>query len=135
VIRVLIADDHALVRSALRRCLAVESDIAVVGEAETPEQAVAEARALQPDLVLLDLLFPRAIAYEAIPRIGEVSPITKVIVCSALADSEAVRLALETGAAGYVAKAPLPASSSPLSVSSPAVNAISIRWSPPSSIC
>jgi two-component system, NarL family, invasion response regulator UvrY len=104
VIRVLIADDHALVRSALQRCLAVESDIAVVGEAETPEQAIAEARALQPDLVLLDLLFPRVIAYEAIPRIGEVSPVTKVLVCSALADSEAVRLALATGAAGYVAK-------------------------------
>lgn len=104
MIRVLIADDHALVRSALRRCLAAERDIVVVGEAETPEQAIAAARALRPDLVLLDLLFPGATGYEAIPQLEEASPVTKVLVCSALADSGAVHLALAAGAAGYVAK-------------------------------
>jgi two-component system, NarL family, response regulator NreC len=104
VIGVLIADDHALVRAALRRCLAAEGSISAVAEAETPEQAIAEARALRPDVVLLDLLFPSSMGYEAIPRLVEASPVTKVLVWSALADSEAVRLALAAGAAGYVAK-------------------------------
>jgi DNA-binding NarL/FixJ family response regulator len=104
VIRVLIADDHALVRAALRRCLADEGGISAVAEVETPEAAIAEAHALRPDVVLLDLLFLSSTGYEAIPRLVEASPVTKVVVWSALADSEAVCLALAAGAAGYVAK-------------------------------
>jgi DNA-binding NarL/FixJ family response regulator len=104
MIRVLIVDDHALIRSGLRSRLDAEKDIETAGEAETAEQAVVQARALQPDLVLLDLLLPRASGYDAIPRIREVSPGAKVLVCSAMTGASSIRQALTAGADGYVAK-------------------------------
>src|SRR5439155_17135035 len=94
VIRVLIVDDHALIRSGLRSRLDAEKDIETVGEAETAEQGVVQARVLQPDLVLLDLLLPRASGYDAIPRIREVSPGAKVLVCSAMTGASSIRQAL-----------------------------------------
>jgi DNA-binding NarL/FixJ family response regulator len=104
MIRVLIVDDHGVIRSGLRSRLAVEKDVETVGEAESVEQAVIKARALQPDLVLLDLLMSRTSGYEAIPRLAEVSPQSKVLVCSALTGASSVRQALSAGAEGYVAK-------------------------------
>jgi DNA-binding NarL/FixJ family response regulator len=68
MISVLIVDDHEIVRAGIRHRLETEPDIAPVGEAGTAEQAVVRARALQPNLVLLDLLMPRKSGYEAIPR-------------------------------------------------------------------
>jgi DNA-binding NarL/FixJ family response regulator len=104
MIRVLIVDDHALMRSGLRSRLASETDINPVGEAESAEQAVIKARALQPDVVLLDLLMPRASGYEAISGVAKVSPQSKVLVCSAMTGASSVRQALAAGADGFVGK-------------------------------
>jgi DNA-binding NarL/FixJ family response regulator len=104
MIRVLIVDDHGVIRSGLRSRLAAEKDIETVGEAESVEQAVIKARALQPDLVLLDLLMPRASGYEAIPLLIHVSPQSKILVCSALSGASSVRQALSAGAQGYLSK-------------------------------
>jgi DNA-binding NarL/FixJ family response regulator len=104
MIRVLIVDDHGVIRSGLRSRLAAERDLETVGEAESVEQAVIKARALQPDLVLLDLLMPRTSGYEAIPLLIQVSPQSKILVCSALSGASSVRQALSAGAQGYLSK-------------------------------
>jgi DNA-binding NarL/FixJ family response regulator len=104
MIRVLLVDDHALLRSALRARLVREDDITPVGEAGTAEQAVVQARALQPDLVLLDLILPRKNGYEAIAEISKVSPQSRFLVVSSQASPSAVRQAVSAGASGYVPK-------------------------------
>jgi DNA-binding NarL/FixJ family response regulator len=104
MISVLIVDDHALFRAALRCRLELEGDITSVGEAATAEQAVVKARALQPNLVLLDLLLPGKSGYEAIPELVKVSPRSKVLAISSQAAPSSVRQALSAGAAGYVPK-------------------------------
>ena len=104
MISLLLVDDHELFRSALRRRLESESDLNPVGEAGTAEQAVVKARALQPDMILLDLLLPRTSGYDAIPSLAEVSPDSKVLVISSQAAPSSVRQALSAGASGYVPK-------------------------------
>jgi DNA-binding NarL/FixJ family response regulator len=104
MISVLIVDDHALFRAGLRCRLELEHDITPVGEAATAEQAVVKARALQPKLVLLDLLLPGKSGYEAIPELAKVSPKSRVLVISSQAAPSSVRQALSAGAAGYVPK-------------------------------
>jgi len=104
MINVLIVDDHALFRAGLRSRLERESDIAPVGEAGTAEQAVVKARALQPDLMLLDLLLPRKSGYDAIRDVSGVSPRTKVLVVSSQTAPSSVRQALSAGASGYLPK-------------------------------
>ncbi len=104
MISVLIVDDHALFRAGLRCRLELERDITPVGEAATAEQAVVKARALQPNLVLLDLLLPGKSGYEAIPELVKVSPRSKVLAISSQAAPSSVRQALSAGAAGYVPK-------------------------------
>jgi DNA-binding NarL/FixJ family response regulator len=104
MIRVLIVDDHELFRVGLRRRLDDEDDIAPVGEAGTAEQAVVQARALQPDVVLLDLLLPRKNGYEAIRDLIDVSPGSKVLIVSSQAGPGPVRQAISSGASGYVPK-------------------------------
>ena len=85
MISVLIVDDHALFRAGLRCRLELERDITPVGEAATAAQAVSKARALQPDLVLLDLLLPGTSGHEAIPELAKVSPRSRVLVVSSQA--------------------------------------------------
>jgi len=102
--RVLLVDDHELLRAGLRSRLEQESGIEVVGEADSAERAVVLARALQPDLVLLDLLLPRRNGFEAIPEILGVAPEARVIVVSSQTAASSVRRALTAGAAGYVPK-------------------------------
>jgi DNA-binding NarL/FixJ family response regulator len=104
MIRVLIVDDHALFRAGLRGRLSQESDISPVGEAGTAEQAVVKARALQPDVVLLDLLLPRRSGAEAVRDILKVSPQSSVLIVSSQAAASMVRQAIAAGASGYVPK-------------------------------
>jgi DNA-binding NarL/FixJ family response regulator len=103
-IRILIVDDHELLRAGLRSRLENEKDISIVGEAGSAERAVILARALQPDLILLDLLLPRKSGYEAIPELAQAAPEAKVLVVSSQAAPSSVRRALSAGAAGYVPK-------------------------------
>jgi DNA-binding NarL/FixJ family response regulator len=104
MIRVLIVDDHPLLRQGLRSRLEREPGIVVVGEAGTAESAIVMARQLQPDLILLDLLLPRKSGYEAIPELARVAPEAKILVVSSQAAPSSVRRALGAGAAGYIPK-------------------------------
>jgi DNA-binding NarL/FixJ family response regulator len=104
MIRVLIVDDHELLRAGLRSRLEGEYGLAVVGEADSAERAVVMARKLQPDLILLDLLLPRKSGIEAIPELAHVAPQARVLVVSSQAAPSSVRRALSAGAAGYLPK-------------------------------
>jgi DNA-binding NarL/FixJ family response regulator len=102
--RILLVDDHELLRAGLRSRLEKEPGIEVVGEADSAESAIVLARALQPDLVLLDLLLPRRNGFEAIPEITRVAPEARIIVISSQTAASSVRRALTAGAAGYLPK-------------------------------
>lgn len=103
-IRVLIADDHPVVRSGLAGMLGVEADIDVVGEASDGEEAVALASSLRPDLVLMDLRMPRLDGAAATARITESLPGVHVLVLTTYeTDADIVR-AVEAGATGYLLK-------------------------------
>ena len=104
MIRVVIVDDHELLRAGLRSRLEGEPDIAVAGEADSAERAVVVGRAVQPDLILLDLLLPRKNGYDVIPELADVAPRAKVLVVSSQAAPSSVRRALTAGAAGYLPK-------------------------------
>jgi DNA-binding NarL/FixJ family response regulator len=104
MIRILLVDDHGLIRSALRSRLDREDDLTTVGEAETVPQAIRKARRLQPDVVLLDLVLPRRSGSDAIEELLEEAPSTRILVVSSLAQPTSVRRALTAGAHGYVPK-------------------------------
>lgn len=103
-IRVLIVDDHAVVRSGLRRVLDAESDIETVGEAATAERAVFEAIENKPDVVLLDVTMPGMTGIEGMPALLQAVPYAKVLVLSMQDDPRYVREAFGAGASGYVLK-------------------------------
>jgi two-component system response regulator NreC len=103
-IRVLIVDDHGIVRAGLRALLSVESDLTIVGEAADGEQALRLARTLQPDVVLMDISMPGMDGLEATRALTQSQPAVKVLILSLHEDSALVRAALEAGAAGYVVK-------------------------------
>jgi NarL family two-component system response regulator LiaR len=104
VISVLIADDHAVVRRGLRTFLELQQEIEVVGEAADGEQAVAAAERLEPDVVLLDLVMPRAEGVSAIQGIRDRSPGTRVIVLTSFLDDDKLLPAVRAGAAAYLLK-------------------------------
>jgi len=104
MIRVLLVDDHELLRAGLRSRLERESGIAIVGEADTADRAVRMARKLQPDVILLDLLMPRKSGYDVLPELADVAPDAKVMVVSSQAAPSSVRRVLAAGAAGYLPK-------------------------------
>jgi DNA-binding NarL/FixJ family response regulator len=104
MIGVLLVDDHELFRASLRLRLDQEEGIAAVGEAGTGEQAVLKARALRPDVVLLDLVLPRRSGYDVIADLLKASPSTRVVVVSSQTRPSSVRQAIAAGARGYVAK-------------------------------
>jgi two-component system response regulator NreC len=103
-IRTVIVDDHAVVRSGLRLVLESEEDIEVVAEAADARNAVFEARAHHPDVILLDVVMPGRSGIEAIPDLLEESPESKVLVLSMQDDPAYVREAFAAGASGYVLK-------------------------------
>ena len=103
-IRVLVVDDHAVVRTGLRRILDAEPDIETVGEAPSAERAVFEAMQLDPDVVLLDVVMPGKSGIEGMPAVLQAVPATKVLVLSMQDDPRYVREAFDAGASGYVLK-------------------------------
>ena len=104
MIRVLVVDDHAVVRSGLRRLLDAEEDIEAVGEAPDADRAVFEAIEHKPDVVLMDLVMPRKGGIEGMPAVLQAVPTTKVLVLSMQDDPRYVREAFAAGASGYVLK-------------------------------
>jgi DNA-binding NarL/FixJ family response regulator len=103
-IRVLIVDDHAVLRSGLHLLLDAEKDIEVVGEAGNVKDAVFEARATKPDVVLMDVVMPGQSGIEGVPLVLKEAPDAKVLVLSMQDDPHYVHEAFAAGAAGYVLK-------------------------------
>jgi two-component system, NarL family, response regulator NreC len=104
VIRILVVDDHAVVRSGLGMLLDAEEDLEVVGEAGDARSAVFKARELKPDVVLMDVVMPGQSGLEVTPRILKDVPSAKVLVLSMQDDPSYVREAFAAGASGYVLK-------------------------------
>src|SRR3954447_9555771 len=104
-IRVLIVDDHAVVRQGLRVLLESQPQIEVIGEAGDGEQAVEIARKLKPDVILMDLLMPGMTGIEAIQRLQELKVPSKVLVLTSSLEDQLVKKALKAGAKGYLLKA------------------------------
>jgi NarL family two-component system response regulator LiaR len=103
-IRVLVADDHAIVRKGIRALLATEPDIEVVGEAENGREAVTEVERLQPDVILMDLVMPEVDGIEAIRRITARQPEAHILVLTSFAADDKVFPAIKAGALGYLLK-------------------------------
>ena len=103
-IRVLLVDDHAVVRRGLRGFLELLDDMQVVGEAENGKQGVAAAGSLKPDVVLMDLLMPEMGGLEAIAAIKAATPEIEIVAVTSFIEEEKVTTALEAGAAGYLLK-------------------------------
>lgn len=102
--RVLVVDDHPLIRSGLRVLLAEEPSLELVGEAATGDEAIAAAAALAPDVVLMDLNLPDIDGVQATRQILAEHPHTKVLVLTMLEDDDSLRAALQAGARGYLLK-------------------------------
>ncbi len=103
--KVLVVDDHAIVRAGLRALLATAADLDVVGEAEDGRQAVLQAVQLQPDVILLDLSMPLLNGVEATRQLALAVPRAKVLILSSYDDEQHFQQALAAGAAGYLLKA------------------------------
>jgi DNA-binding NarL/FixJ family response regulator len=102
--KVLLADDHTVVRQGLRALLEAEPDIAIVGEAENGRQALRLTLKLSPDVVLMDVAMPLLNGLEATRQIIKEAPATKVLILSSYSDDEYVHQVTEAGAAGYLIK-------------------------------
>ncbi len=103
-IRVLIADDHAILRKGIRALLGTEADIEVVGEAGDGLETVARAEELRPDVILMDLLMPRMDGIEATRRITTTLPGVRVLILTSFAADDKVFPAIKAGALGYILK-------------------------------
>jgi two-component system, NarL family, response regulator LiaR len=103
-IRVLVVDDHAVVREGLRTFLLLQEGIEVVGEAADGREAVAAAHQLEPDVVLMDLVMPVLDGVEAMRTIREARPETRVVVLTSFTEDEKLLAAVRAGAAGYLLK-------------------------------
>jgi DNA-binding NarL/FixJ family response regulator len=104
LIRLLIADDHPVVRDGLRAMLATQPDMELVGEAATGTQAVTQARALRPDVVLMDLQMPELDGPGAIATLREQAPEVRVLVLTTYGTDADITRAVDAGATGYLLK-------------------------------
>jgi NarL family two-component system response regulator LiaR len=104
VIRLLIADDQALVREGVQALMATEPDIQVVGTAADGLEAVAQTLALRPDVVLMDLMMPRQDGIESILQIRRQAPETRILVVTSFSQDDKVFPAIKAGALGYLLK-------------------------------
>lgn len=102
--RILLADDHSVLRSGLRLLLESQPDIQVVGEASTGFEALAVAEKLQPDLILLDLSMPGLGGLDVLPRLKEILPRVKILILTMHEDSQYLKQAIQRGASGYILK-------------------------------
>lgn len=103
-ISIILADDHTVVRSALRMLLEAEADFEVVAEAEDAESTIRYLRGHRPDVLILDLNMPGRASLEAIPEMREVSPQTQIVVLTMQTEPAFARRALQLGVLGYVLK-------------------------------
>jgi len=103
-VRVLIVDDHAVVRAGLRLLLDAQDDLEAAGEAGSAREAVFKARELQPDVILMDVTMPDGSGLDAIPELLHEHPETKILMLSMQDDPQYVRQAFASGASGYVLK-------------------------------
>jgi len=103
-VRVLIADDHAVVREGLRTLIGSEEGLLLVGEARDGAEAVSQARSLQPDVILMDLVMPRKGGTEAIREIKEAVPEARIVVLTSYGEKDNVFPAIKAGALGYLLK-------------------------------
>ncbi|MBN1317226.1 MAG: response regulator transcription factor [Anaerolineales bacterium] len=104
MIRVLIADDHAVVREGLRAFIASEPGMTVVGEAADGQEAIDRAGETRPDVLLLDLVMPNKSGLEAIPEIKQKYPKVRILVLTSFTEDDKVFPAIKTGALGYLLK-------------------------------
>lgn len=103
-IRILIVDDHAVVRQPLKLYLDLDPDLSVVGEATNGQEAIEKTRQLRPDVILMDLLMPVMSGSEAIPIIRREFPDTEIIALTSVLDNGSVVGAVRAGAIGYLLK-------------------------------
>ncbi len=104
MIRILLVDDHAVVRQGFRMILGAQPDMEIVGEAGNGREAISQAAELQPDVVVMDVAMPELNGIEATRRIAESSPRARVLALSMHKDSVYVREILRAGAKGYLLK-------------------------------
>jgi DNA-binding NarL/FixJ family response regulator len=103
-LRILIADDHEIVREGLRMLLSEERELELIGEAVNGAEALARAADLRPDVILMDLMMPDMDGIEATRRLRQVCPATQVLILTSFADEQKVREAIQAGAIGYLLK-------------------------------
>jgi len=103
-VHILIADDHAIVREGLRAVIDGKPDMELIGEAVDGEEVVWKARALQPDVILMDLVMPRRDGIQAIEDIRRENPIARILVLTSFGDDDRVIAAIRAGALGYLLK-------------------------------
>jgi len=103
-LKILIADDHPLLREALQRAIAVEEDMEVIAQAGDGEEAVKLASELSPDVIVMDIVMPKLNGIEASKKIKEIAPNIAILILTAYDDEEYILGLLDAGAAGYLLK-------------------------------
>src|SRR5579859_2679185 len=104
MVRIMIADDHALIRRAVREVVEKESDMEIIAEACDGHEAEEQAAQMQPDVVLMDLDMPNGDGFEATERVLACSPMSRVIIFTALHQEHHAFQAIQRGAIGYITK-------------------------------
>lgn len=102
--KIVLADDHWLMRDEMRRILERHPDLGVVGEAEDGQQALELVARLQPDIIILDIRMPKASGVEVLEKMREISPKTKALMLTAYDDDDYILALMEAGASGYLLK-------------------------------